>query len=207
VDFFEINYGFDPLTPGEQLLDSDGDGLDNLAEQAQGTSPLDDDTDNDGVLDSAEVAQGTDPTDGSDYALPIATDDLAVVDRDAFATSVGVLANDSDPDGSGGFMIDSVTQPANGTVLIYGEGSGLTYRPDPGYMNDGLTTDDFTYTLRPGGSTATVRVTVLMGEPRPVPGLTTLGGALLASAIGAAGGLCLRRRKQGPVTGSPRDLT
>ena len=54
--------------------------------------------------------------------------------------------------------IDSATQPSHGTVTIAGDGSGLTYTPNPNYCNDGNPTDDFTYTLN-GGSTATVAVT------------------------------------------------
>ena len=57
----------------------------------------------------------------------------------------------------------SVTQPDHGTVVITGFGSGLTYEPDADYCNDppGGARDTFTYTLSPGGSTGTVRVTVL----------------------------------------------
>ena len=46
-----------------------------------------------------------------------------------------MLANDTDVDG-GPMTIDSVTQPANGTVVITGGGTGLTYEPDPNYCND-----------------------------------------------------------------------
>ena len=41
---------------------------------------------------------------------------------------IDVLANDTDPDG-GPKSITSVTQPANGTVVITGGGTGLTYEP------------------------------------------------------------------------------
>ena len=69
-----------------------------------------------------------------------------------------MLANDTDLDG-GPKQIDSVSQPAHGTVAITGSGSGLTYQPDAGYCSPAGETDDFTYTLN-GGSTATVAVTV-----------------------------------------------
>ena len=69
-----------------------------------------------------------------------------------------MLANDTDADG-GPKQIDSVTQPAHGTVAITGGGTGLTYQPNANYCNDGNPTDDFTYTLN-GGSTATVAVSV-----------------------------------------------
>ena len=80
------------------------------------------------------------------------------------ATQIDVLANDTDPDG-GPKQIDSVTQPAHGTVAITGGGTGLTYTPNANYCNDPPTsTDDFTYTLN-GGSTATVAVTVSCDTP------------------------------------------
>ena len=74
---------------------------------------------------------------------PTAVDDTATVAEDAGATAVDVLANDTDPDG-GPMSIDSVDRsPANGTVVITGGGTGLTYEPDPNYCNDppGTTTD------------------------------------------------------------------
>ena len=55
LDGFEAHNGLDPLTPGEPAQDPDGDGLDNVAEQAAGTDPNDADTDDDGLLDGAEV--------------------------------------------------------------------------------------------------------------------------------------------------------
>ena len=54
---------------------------------------------------------------------PTAVDDSATVAEDAGATAVPVLANDTDPDG-GPISIASVTQPANGTVVITGGGTG-----------------------------------------------------------------------------------
>ena len=96
---------------------------------------------------------------------PQAVDDSATVAEDSGATAIEVLANDPDPDG-GTKQIQSVTQPANGTVVITGGGAGLTYQPDPGYCNNGFSTDDFTYTLN-GGSEATVSVTVTCDNVPP----------------------------------------
>ena len=58
--------------------------------------------------------------------LPVAVDDSATVAEDSGATAIDVLANDTDIDG-GPMSVDSVTQPANGTVVITGGGTGLTY--------------------------------------------------------------------------------
>ena len=60
---------------------------------------------------------------------PMAVNDAATVAEDAAATAIDVLANDTDVDG-GPMSIASVTQPANGTVVITGGGTGLTYQPD-----------------------------------------------------------------------------
>jgi uncharacterized repeat protein (TIGR01451 family) len=98
---------------------------------------------------------------------PVAVDDSATLPEDAPATAIDVLTNDTDIDG-GPIAIDSVTQPPAGTVAITGDGSGLTYAPDPDACNDGSPTDDFTYTLAPGGSSATVAVTVTCVNDAPI---------------------------------------
>ena len=96
---------------------------------------------------------------------PVAVDDGATVAEEAAATTIDVLANDMDSD-AGPISIGSATQPANGTVM--NNGMDLTYQPNANYCNDGTPTDDFTYTLTPGGSTATVRVTVTCLNDPPV---------------------------------------
>ncbi|HEX9940555.1 MAG TPA: IPTL-CTERM sorting domain-containing protein, partial [Thermoanaerobaculia bacterium] len=101
-------------------------------------------------------------------AAPTATDDTATVIEDSGANTINVLANDSDPDGDP-FTIGSVTQPANGTVAITNSGADLTYTPNANYCNNppGTTPDTFTYTLTPGGDTATVAVTVTCVDDNP----------------------------------------
>lgn len=99
---------------------------------------------------------------------PTAVADTATVDEDSGATMLDVLANDTDTDG-GPITIEQVGQPDHGTVEIAGDGASVTYEPDPGFCNDppGTTTDDFTYTLAPGGSTTTVSVTVTCVDDLP----------------------------------------
>ena len=108
---------------------------------------------------------------------PVAVGDSATVAEDSGATAVGVLANDTDVDG-GPISVSSVTQPANGTVVITGGGTGLTYAPHADYCNDppGSTPDTFTYSLAPGGSTATVSMTVTCVNDPPVVGADTFDG-------------------------------
>ncbi|GAA3537532.1 Ig-like domain-containing protein [Nocardioides daeguensis] len=100
---------------------------------------------------------------------PAAIDDVATVAEDAPASAIDVLANDADVDGDP-FAIGSVTQPANGTVVITGGGTGLTYAPAANYCNAPPATslDTFTYTLSPGGDVATVSVTVTCVGDAPV---------------------------------------
>ena len=57
---------------------------------------------------------------------PVAVDDSKTVTEDDPATAIDVLANDTDVDG-GPKSVASVTQPAHGTVVITGGGTGLTY--------------------------------------------------------------------------------
>ena len=90
---------------------------------------------------------------------PVAVADAATVVEDSGANAINVLANDTDIDG-GPKSVASVTQPANGVVVITGGGTGLTYAPNANYCNTppGTTPDTFTYTLAPGGSSTTVTV-------------------------------------------------
>ena len=80
-----------------------------------------------------------------------------------------MLANDTDPD-CGPKSIDTVTQPANGTVVKAGDSQSLTYKPNANYCNDpgAEPTDDFTYKLTPGGDEATVAMTVTCADDSPV---------------------------------------
>ncbi|HET9484995.1 MAG TPA: Ig-like domain-containing protein, partial [Xanthomonadales bacterium] len=92
---------------------------------------------------------------------PVAVADSATVAQDSAATAIPVLGNDTDLDG-GTKSIDSVTQPANGSVAITGGGTGLAYTPNAGFCS--ATPDTFSYTLN-GGSTAAVSVTVTCTDP------------------------------------------
>ena len=88
---------------------------------------------------------------------PVASDDSATTDEDT-AVTIDVLTNDSDVDGDS-LTIDSVTDPANGSVV--NNGSDVTYTPDAGFFG----TDSFDYTISDGnGSTDTATVTVTVNE-------------------------------------------
>ncbi len=116
--------------------------------------------DPDGLCDTATVTV----TVNSVNDAPVANDDTATTDEDT-AVDIDVLGNDSDIDGDP-LTIDSVTQPANGTVVI-DDGGTVTYTPNPDFNG----TDTFTYTVcDPDGlcDTATVTVTVDPVNDAPV---------------------------------------
>ena len=150
-------------------------------------------------------------------SAPVAVDDTATVAEDSGATQIDVLANDT---GGGPKTIDSVTQPANGSAVITGGGSGLTYQPSPDYCNTDppAPTDDFTYSLN-GGSSATVAVTVTCAATNPpsIDSVYPADGAIDVSRSGvtyaifnramdkptAEGAFSLKRSSDGaPVSGS-----
>ena len=109
---------------------------------------------------------------------PVAVADITTLVEDGGPQMLDALGNDTDPDG-GPKSIQSVTQPAHGTAAITGGGGALTYEPDPNYCSSaGLDpTDNFTYALTPGGSTAPVAVTVTCVNDAPA--LSATGSALL----------------------------
>jgi hypothetical protein len=133
---------------------------------------------------TVQVADGNGGTDTEAIAVtvtnvneaPLAVNDTATKTEDSGATAIDVLANDTDVDG-GAISILTASDPANGSVLISGGGSGLTYAPDADYCNSppGTSPDTFTYTLN-GGSQATVSVTVTcVDEPAVPPVVQPLG--------------------------------
>jgi outer membrane protein OmpA-like peptidoglycan-associated protein len=92
---------------------------------------------------------------------PVAVNDTASVRRNAGATLIPVLANDSDPDADT-LTVTSLTTPANGSVT--NSGNGVLYTPRTGFVG----TDTFSYTVSDGkGGTATATVTVTVSDQAP----------------------------------------
>lgn len=116
-----------------------------------------------GLTNTASVgAQEPDPNPGDNTATvtttgntpPLADNDVATTTPNTPVT-INVLGNDSDPDGDP-VQVVSVTQPANGRVVINADGT-ITYTPNPGFRGP----DTFTYTISDGrGGTDTAMVTV-----------------------------------------------
>ena len=99
----------------------------------------------------------------------MAVNDAATVAEDSVANAIDVLANDTDFDG--GPKPVAVGDPAGERHGgDHRRRHGLTYTPNANYCNlpPGTTPDTFTYTLTPGGSSATVSVTVTCVNDAPV---------------------------------------
>ncbi|MES9994162.1 MAG: Ig-like domain-containing protein [Candidatus Thiodiazotropha sp.] len=117
--------------------------------------------DGNGGTDTATVTV----TVGAVNDAPIAADDTIGTDEDTPVT-VDVLPNDSDPDGDT-LSVLSVTQGANGSVVIDPVSGNPVYTPNPDFNG----TDTFTYTVDDGNGgtdTATVTVTVSAVNDAPV---------------------------------------
>jgi hypothetical protein len=90
---------------------------------------------------------------------PVAQPDVATVERNASATDVPVLANDTDIDGDG-LTIVGATSGSLGTVVVSSDRRRLTYQPARNVVG----TDSFTYSVSDGhggSATTTVQVTIV----------------------------------------------
>lgn len=97
TDWWEGNFGLDPLDSSDAADDADGDGLSNAAEFAMGTNPRASDTDGDGMPDAWEAANGLDPllaSDGEEDA-----DGDGASNAREYGAGTGLSTADTDGDG------------------------------------------------------------------------------------------------------------
>ena len=91
--------------------------------------------------------------------VPVANNDTKKVAQNAGATTIDVLANDTDGDNDT-LTVTSVTQPTHGSATF--TATGVTYTPQAGYSGP----DSFTYTVSDGkGGTAIGTVNVTVNTP------------------------------------------
>jgi subtilisin family serine protease len=137
-----------------------------------------------GVIDAGEALVDNPPPTGPPNSPPVATADSATTGEDV-ATTIAVLANDSDPNGDP-LSVASSTQPAHGTAAI-NAGTTVTYTPAANWNG----TDTFGYTVsdgRGGSASATVSVTVTPVNDPPVAAnqaVTTAEDTARAVTLGA----------------------
>lgn len=91
-DVYEVANGLNPFDPTDAAQDPDNDGLTNLQEYQLGTNPRVADTDGDGVNDGQEVSQGTNP-------LNPDTDGDGLTDGQEATLGTNPLVADTDGDG------------------------------------------------------------------------------------------------------------
>ncbi|MGF1523392.1 MAG: Ig-like domain-containing protein, partial [Leptolyngbyaceae cyanobacterium] len=92
---------------------------------------------------------------------PVAQDDVAGTSENT-ATTIDVLANDSDVDGDA--LTVSAGTAGNGTTEVNADGT-VTYTPDAGFSG----TDSFTYEVSDGALTDTATVTVNVSDVNGAP--------------------------------------
>ncbi len=93
---------------------------------------------------------------------PVAVNDTTSTNSNT-AKSLDPRTNDSDPE-SGALTITAVGAPSNGSVVITGGGTGVTYTPAANFTG----TATFSYTIRdPQNATASATVTVTVNNQPP----------------------------------------
>ena len=102
-------------------------------------------------------------------APPLAVNDAATIAEDSAATTIDVLANDTDPDSDElSVVAESVTQPANGAATC--TTTACTYTSDANFNGD----NSFTYDVTDGVSVATATVSVIVTPVNDEPVLGVL---------------------------------
>ena len=157
-DTWEIANGLNPYDPTDAGLDPDGDGLTNLQEYQLGTNPHVYDTDGDGLSDGQEVALGTNP-------LVADTDGDGLSDGQEVALGTNPLNPDTDGDGiPDGIEVKIGTNPLvfDITTAVTGYVTNADGSPHPGASVVVLTY--FTAVTDSTGAFAVLHVPITLGN-------------------------------------------
>lgn len=174
-DAYELANGLNPYDPTDAALDSDGDGLTNLQEFQLGTNPHAADTDGDGLNDGDEIKLGTNP-------LVADTDGDGLNDGDEVRIGTNPLLADTDADGiPDGVEVQIGTNPLvpDVTTTVVGHVTNANGTPYPNASV--VTVTYFTGTTDNTGAFTLLNVPVTLGNilvsARAVVGTTIYNGA------------------------------
>ncbi len=174
-DVYELANGLNPYDPTDANLDFDNDGLTNLQEFQLGTNPRAADTDGDGLTDGDEIKRGTNP-------LVADTDNDGLTDGDEVRLGTNPLVADTDGDGiPDGVEVKIGTNPlvADATTTVTGHVTNSDGKPYTGASVSVFTY--FTTLTDTTGAFSLVSVPVTLGNlvvsARAVVGTTVYNGA------------------------------
>ena len=118
-DDYETANGLNPNDPGDAIGDKDGDGLPNLEEFRRGTNLNNPDTDGDGVDDLAEIANGSDPRDPSNHnGAPVISSQPVTSASEGQPYSYQIQA--ADPDGDAPLSFSLLQSPGGMNISAGG---------------------------------------------------------------------------------------
>ena len=111
------------------------------------------------------VNSGTVTVTGTANTSPVANADAFTVSQDSAATTLDVLANDTDADGNT-LSISSINNISNGATITV-SGTGISYQPASGFSG----TETFTYTINDNaGGIASAQVSITVTPVTTPPG-------------------------------------
>ncbi len=189
-DDWELANGLNPNDPSDAALDPDHDGLTNLQEYLAGTDPHKFDTDGDGISDGVEVQTGSNPLDPASYNLARAL-------RGIHLTPPAVVLVVNTLVGSVSQTVHVIGDVIDGsTIDITAQARGTTYQSSDLTVATFGTTDGQIFAGRNGaavlsvansGFNASASVSVSTFSPIPLSWLNLPG---YANSVRIAGNLC-----------------
>jgi hypothetical protein len=189
-DDWEIANGLNPNDPSDASKDPDGDGLTNLQEYQQGTNPHLADTDGDGINDGLEVQTGSNPLDPASYNLARALRGLHFTPPNVVLVVNSIVGTASRTVRVVGDLIDG------STVDLTARARGTNYTIADGSVATLTAVDGEITAVRTGGTVLTVTnsgfsasASIAVSSFAPVP-LSFLAMPGYANSVRVAGNFC-----------------